>query len=52
MYVSLSEVQIKREDEMTKHPLSQKEVNIPSTPVEVLYQAMLSSLPQYMVNLK
>lgn len=51
MYVSLSEVQIKREEEMAKHPLSQKESNIPSTPVEVLYQAMLSSLPQYMIAL-
>lgn len=51
MYVSLSEIQIKKEEEIFKHPLSKKEQNIPQTPVEILYQAILPSLPQYMIAL-
>ncbi|XP_035213294.1 striatin-interacting protein 1-like, partial [Stegodyphus dumicola] len=51
VYVSLAEVQIKREDEISKLPLSKKEVCIPQTSVEILYHAILPSLPQYMIAL-
>ncbi|GBM17905.1 Striatin-interacting protein 1 [Araneus ventricosus] len=51
MYVSLAEVQIKKEEEIAKLPLSKKETSIPQTPVEILYQAILPSLPQYMIAL-
>ncbi|XP_077546429.1 striatin interacting protein isoform X4 [Haemaphysalis longicornis] len=51
MYTSLAEVQMKREEDIAKHPLSMKEHDIPATPTEVLYQAMLPSMPQYMIAL-
>ena len=51
VYVSLSEVQIRREEEITKNPMSQCEMDIPQTAAEVLYQAMLPYLPQYMIAL-
>ncbi|XP_037582180.1 striatin-interacting protein 1 homolog isoform X2 [Dermacentor silvarum] len=51
MYTSLAEVQMKKEEDITKHPLSMKEHEIPATPTEVLYQAMLPSMPQYMIAL-
>lgn len=51
MYVSLAEVQIKKEEEISKLPLSKKETSIPQTPVEILYHAILPSLPQYMIAL-
>ncbi|CAN8025131.1 unnamed protein product, partial [Ixodes persulcatus] len=51
MYTSLAEVQMKKEEDMAKHPLSMKETEIPATPAEVLYQAMLPSMPQYMIAL-
>lgn len=51
MYTSLAEVQMKKEEDMAKHPLSMKETEIPATPTEVLYQAMLPSMPQYMIAL-
>ena len=53
IYVSLSELQIKREEELTKYPLTVRELDeLPlSSPAEVLYQAMLPSLPQYMIAL-
>ncbi|RWS25142.1 hypothetical protein B4U80_04181 [Leptotrombidium deliense] len=53
IYVSLAELQMKREEEMAKFPLTTKELD--ETPLgssaEVLYQAMLPSLPQYMIAL-
>lgn len=51
MYISLAEVQMKEEEDIAKHPLSMKEKEIPLTPTEILYQAMLPSLPQYMIAL-
>ncbi|XP_023326584.1 striatin-interacting protein 1-like [Eurytemora carolleeae] len=51
MYESLSESQIKREEEIFKNPFSKPEVEIEQTPAEILYQAMLPSLPQYMIAL-
>ncbi|XP_071500969.1 striatin-interacting protein 1 homolog isoform X2 [Diadema antillarum] len=51
VYVSLSELQIKREEEINKNPLSKGEGDITSSPVEALYQAMLPNLPQYMISL-
>ncbi|XP_075524935.1 striatin interacting protein isoform X2 [Dermacentor variabilis] len=51
MYTSLAEVQMKKEEDIAKHPLSMKEQEIPATPTEILYQAMLPSMPQYMIAL-
>lgn len=51
IYVSLSEVQIKDEEAMTRNPMSQSEDDVPQTPAEVLYQAMLPTLPQCMIAL-
>lgn len=51
MYVSLADVQIKREEEIARNPLSAAEKSIPKTPTETLYQAILPNLPQYMISL-
>ncbi|XP_033106801.1 striatin-interacting protein 1 homolog [Anneissia japonica] len=51
LYVSLAEIQVRKEEEINKHPLSKGEEDIPNTAAEILYQAMLSSLPQYMIAL-
>nr|CAG4638282.1 EOG090X01YQ [Cyclestheria hislopi] len=51
MYLSLAEMQIQREDEIAKNPISKGNEEIPLTPSEVLYQAMLPALPQYMIAL-
>jgi hypothetical protein len=51
VYRSLAESQIKREEEIAANPLSRPEVAVAQTPAEVLYQAMLPSLPQYMIAL-
>lgn len=51
VYVSLSEIQIRQEEEMTRNPLSHPETDIPQTPAEILYQAMLPTLPQCMIAL-
>ncbi|XP_014777551.1 striatin-interacting protein 1 homolog isoform X2 [Octopus bimaculoides] len=51
LYISLSELQIKREDEIAKNPFSMPEKEIPNTPTELLYQALLPSLPQYSIAL-
>lgn len=37
-YVSLSEIQIRQEEEMTRNPLSHPENDVPQTPAEILYQ--------------
>lgn len=44
VYVSLSEKQIKLEEEMTRNPLSHPELEVPQTPSEILYQVSLSLL--------
>eukprot|EP00090_Calanus_glacialis_P031165 TRINITY_DN5114_c0_g1_i1.p1 TRINITY_DN5114_c0_g1~~TRINITY_DN5114_c0_g1_i1.p1 ORF type:complete len:798 (-),score=302.22 TRINITY_DN5114_c0_g1_i1:161-2554(-) len=51
VYQSLAETQIKREEEIASNPLSRPEVEVEQTPAEILYQAMLPSLPQYMIAL-
>uniref|UniRef100_A0A182SI12 DUF3402 domain-containing protein n=1 Tax=Anopheles maculatus TaxID=74869 RepID=A0A182SI12_9DIPT len=51
MYVSLADVQIRREEEINRNPLSTSEGEIPLTPTEILYQALLPNLSQYMISL-
>ncbi|KAL3853320.1 hypothetical protein ACJMK2_016869 [Sinanodonta woodiana] len=51
LYIALSELQINGEEEMAKNPLSKPETDVPSTPEEILYQAILPNLPQYMIAL-
>lgn len=51
MFTSLSEVHILKEELMSKNPFSHTETNIKPTPTEILYQAMLPNLPQYMIAL-
>ncbi|XP_070611015.1 LOW QUALITY PROTEIN: striatin-interacting protein 2 [Erythrolamprus reginae] len=50
-YISVAEVQIKNEEDMEKCPISLGEEEVPETPCEILYQAMLYNLPQYMIAL-
>lgn len=50
VYVSLSEVQVLREEELTQYPLTKKET-LPNNSIERLYSAMLPSLSQYMISL-
>lgn len=51
MYVSLAEIQIKREEEIARNPFSIRETEIDPTPSEILYQSILPNLPQYMIAL-
>jgi len=51
MYKSLAELQIQREEEIARNPVTNKESDVVQTPTEILYQAMLPSLPQYMIAL-
>ncbi|EMP26346.1 Protein FAM40B [Chelonia mydas] len=50
-YVSISDVQIKNEEELEKCPISLGEEEVQETPCEMLYRAMLYNLPQYMIAL-
>lgn len=38
MYQSLTEVQIQREEDINKNPISKGQEEIPLTPAEILYQ--------------
>lgn len=51
MYISLSDVQIKREEEIVRNPISNAEKDVKNTTTERLYQAILPNLPQYMISL-
>lgn len=51
MYISLAELAIEKEEEIARNPLSSKEGQVEETPTELLYQAMLPHLPQYMIAL-
>ncbi|XP_030746368.1 striatin-interacting protein 1 isoform X2 [Sitophilus oryzae] len=51
VYTSLSELQIQKEEEIARNPMSTKEDEVELTPAEILYQAMLPNLPQYMIAL-
>uniref|UniRef100_A0A8C8BM20 Striatin interacting protein 2 n=1 Tax=Otus sunia TaxID=257818 RepID=A0A8C8BM20_9STRI len=50
-YVSISDVQIKNEEELEKCPMSLGEEEVQETPCEILYRSMLYNLPQYMIAL-
>ncbi|XP_058806014.1 striatin-interacting protein 1 isoform X2 [Phymastichus coffea] len=51
MYISLAEIQIRKEEEIAKNPISTQEPPIKQTATEILYQAMLPNLPQHMIAL-
>ncbi|CAH1103120.1 unnamed protein product [Psylliodes chrysocephalus] len=51
IYTSLAELQIQKEEEIARNPISTSEDEIEMTPTEILYQAMLPNLPQYMIAL-
>ncbi|XP_013190365.1 striatin-interacting protein 1 [Amyelois transitella] len=51
MYTSISEIQIERELEIARSPLTKGEKEVEETEVEILYRAMLPNLPQYMIAL-
>ncbi|XP_058057285.1 striatin-interacting protein 1 homolog isoform X2 [Anopheles bellator] len=51
MYVSLADVQIRQEEDINRNPMSTSEGEITLTPTEILYQAMLPNLSQYMISL-
>lgn len=51
MYVSLADLQIKREEEIARNPISNTEGDIDQTPAEIVYQAILPNLPQCMIAL-
>jgi len=51
MYKSLAEVQIEKEEEIARNPMSRPEAAVKQSPAEILYQNMLPSLPQYMIAL-
>ncbi|KAL1492319.1 hypothetical protein ABEB36_010580 [Hypothenemus hampei] len=51
VYVSLAELQIKKEECIARTPFSKKREEIKLTPTEILYQEMLPNLPQYMIAL-
>uniref|UniRef100_A0A671LBL0 Striatin-interacting protein 1 homolog n=1 Tax=Sinocyclocheilus anshuiensis TaxID=1608454 RepID=A0A671LBL0_9TELE len=50
-YVSIAEVQIAKEEEYEKTPLSGGEEELELCATELLYQGILPSLPQYMIAL-
>lgn len=51
VYISLADIQIKREDEIARNPISLTGSDIKVTSTEILYQAILPNLPQYMISL-
>ncbi|KAL6425338.1 hypothetical protein ACFW04_009504 [Cataglyphis niger] len=51
MYTSLAEIQIRKEEEIARNPMSTSEPPLRLTPTEILYQAILPNLPQYMIAL-
>lgn len=51
VYVSLSDLQIATEENISKFPISHKEEEIPLNPTEVLYQAMLPNMQQNIIAL-
>uniref|UniRef100_A0A8C2A5S0 Striatin interacting protein 2 n=1 Tax=Cyprinus carpio TaxID=7962 RepID=A0A8C2A5S0_CYPCA len=50
-YVSIAEVQIKREEELQQCPMTMGEEEVEETPAEILYLGMLPSLSQYVIAL-
>ncbi|XP_075260213.1 striatin-interacting protein 1 homolog isoform X3 [Convolutriloba macropyga] len=52
LYIPLSEVQLKNEDLLLKHPISKgRAEQVDQTPTELLYKAIHPNLPQYMIAL-
>lgn len=51
MYVSLADLQVRREEEISRNPISNSEGEIEQTPAEIVYQAILPNLPQCMIAL-
>lgn len=51
MYTSLADIQIKKEEDIARNPISTHEGSIDETPAEILYEAILPNLPQYMIAL-
>lgn len=51
MYTSLSDIQIKKEEEIARNPVSTTEGDTLQTSAELLYQSILPNLPQYMIAL-
>ncbi|XP_077288464.1 striatin interacting protein [Arctopsyche grandis] len=51
VYVSLAELQIEREAEIAKSPLTRGEGDVEETEAEILYRAILQNLPQHMIAL-
>lgn len=51
MYTSLAEVQIEKEIQMQRNPISTPRFPIRQTPTEIVYHAMLPFVPQYMIAL-
>ncbi|XP_058883398.1 striatin-interacting protein 1 homolog isoform X1 [Acipenser ruthenus] len=49
-YISIAEVQIKKEDELQQCPMTLGE-EVEESPIEILYQGMLSNLSQYVIAL-
>ncbi|XP_069764989.1 striatin-interacting protein 1 homolog isoform X2 [Narcine bancroftii] len=50
-YISIADVQAKKEEELHKSPVSLGAEKVEQTPVEILYQGMLYNLPQYLIAL-
>ncbi|CAG9839478.1 unnamed protein product [Diabrotica balteata] len=50
VYTSVAELQIQREEEINRNPLTTKD-DIDLSPVEILYQSIFPNLPQYMICL-
>uniref|UniRef100_A0A3B5MDZ1 Striatin interacting protein 2 n=1 Tax=Xiphophorus couchianus TaxID=32473 RepID=A0A3B5MDZ1_9TELE len=50
-YVSVSEIQMRREEELLQCPLSLGEEEVEETPAEILYVGMLPNLSQYVIAL-
>ncbi|XP_012252405.1 striatin-interacting protein 1 homolog [Athalia rosae] len=51
MYTSLAELQVQKEEEIARNPMSTPEPMPRQTPTEILYQATLANLPQYKIAL-
>ncbi|XP_026666495.1 striatin-interacting protein 1 homolog [Ceratina calcarata] len=51
MYISLAEVQIQKEEQMLRNPISTPRFPIRQTPTEIVYHAILPFVPQYMIAL-
>ncbi|XP_045520283.1 striatin-interacting protein 1 homolog [Pieris brassicae] len=51
IYTSISEIQVEREIEISRSPLTKGEKDIEETETELLYREMLPNLPQYMIAL-